>query len=116
MIDHCGYPYIVGCPDGVKIMGRKLSFSLIDGLNNKNNFLLLESPLNLVNCPWSYGTFAHETSCTRYWQCWNGTGTLQQCPYSLLFNEQIHSCDWPQNVPDCQKHRKLPLSLVYHYS
>lgn len=21
--NHCGYPFIVGCPDGVKIMGRK---------------------------------------------------------------------------------------------
>ncbi|KAH9426546.1 protein obstructor-E-like [Dermatophagoides pteronyssinus] len=85
MIDnHCGYPYIVGCPDGVKVMGQ--------------------SPSNSGNCPWSYGTFAHETSCTKYWQCWNGTGTLQQCPYSLLYNERIHSCDWPQNVPDCQKH------------
>lgn len=41
MIDHCGYPYIVGCPDGVKIMGRKLSFSLIDGLNNKNYFFIV---------------------------------------------------------------------------
>lgn len=49
--------------------------------------------------------FAHETSCTRYWQCWNGTATLQQCPHSLLYNEQLHSCDWPQNVSDCQKHR-----------
>ncbi|KPM03439.1 vesicle coat complex COPII, subunit SFB3-like protein [Sarcoptes scabiei] len=84
LIDHCAYPYMVGCPDGVRTMGQ--------------------APQQSDNCPWSYGVFAHETSCTRYWQCWNGTATLQQCPHSLLYNEQLHSCDWPQNVSDCQKH------------
>lgn len=26
--------------------------------------------------------------------------------FSLLYNDALHSCDWPDNVPDCQKHRE----------
>lgn len=25
LIDHCAYPYMVGCPDGVRTMGRKFT-------------------------------------------------------------------------------------------
>ena len=82
---NCDYPHRVGCPDGIKTMGQQ--------------------PITSENCQWQYGVFPHATSCTRYWQCWNGTSTIQQCPFSLLYNDVIHSCDWPDNVPDCQKHR-----------
>lgn len=68
-----------------------------------------EQPITSDNCQWQYGVFPHATSCTRYWHCWNGTATIQQCPFSLLYNDVIHSCDWPDNVPDCQKHRKWPV-------
>lgn len=68
--------------------------------------LLLEQPISSENCHWQYGVFPHATSCTRYWHCWNGTSTIQQCPFSLLYNDAVHACDWPDNVPDCQKHRK----------
>ena len=83
---NCDYPHRVACPDGTRVMGQQ--------------------PIPTENCQWQYGVFPHATSCTRYWHCWNGTSTLQQCPVSLLYNDVIHSCDWPDNVPDCQKHRK----------
>ncbi|KAG8186739.1 hypothetical protein JTE90_009808 [Oedothorax gibbosus] len=85
LIQNCDYPHRVGCPGG-------------DGST------MGQAPISTENCPWLYGVFAHQTSCTRYWQCWNGTATLQQCPFSLLYNDALHSCDWPDNVPDCQKH------------
>lgn len=66
----------------------------------------IEQPISTENCHWQYGVFPHTTSCTRYWHCWNGTATIQQCPFSLLYNDAVHACDWPDNVPDCQKHRK----------
>lgn len=75
-----------------------------------------EQPQATENCPWHYGVFPHATSCTRYWHCWNGTATIQQCPFSLLYNDAIHSCDWPDNVPDCQKHpicKDTPNGLVF---
>jgi hypothetical protein len=84
LVTHCDYPHRVGCPDGTRVMGQQ--------------------PIGSDNCQWQYGIFPHATSCTRYWHCWNGTGTIQQCPFSLLYNDVIHSCDWPDNVPDCQKH------------
>ncbi|KAH7984777.1 hypothetical protein HPB52_023971 [Rhipicephalus sanguineus] len=85
LLNNCDYPHRVGCPDDDgRVMGQ--------------------SPQSSENCHWQYGVFAHQTSCTRYWQCWNGTATIQQCPFSLLYNDVMHACDWPDNVPDCQKH------------
>ncbi|RWS12165.1 peritrophin-like protein, partial [Dinothrombium tinctorium] len=84
VVGNCDYPHRVGCPDGTRIMGQK--------------------PIGTDNCSWLYGVFPHATSCTRYWHCWNGTATIQQCPFSLLYNDALHACDWPDNVPDCQKH------------
>lgn len=93
---NCDYPHRVSCPDGTRIMGQQ--------------------PATSENCQWQYGVFPHATSCTRYWHCWNGTATIQQCPFSLLYNDAIHSCDWPDNVPDCQKHpicKDTPNGLVF---
>lgn len=85
LMQNCDYPHRVGCPDNDgRVMGQ--------------------APIGSENCAWQYGVFPHQTSCTRYWQCWNGTSTIQQCPFSLLYNDVLHSCDWPDNVPDCQKH------------
>ncbi|KAI9590107.1 hypothetical protein GQX74_008275 [Glossina fuscipes] len=61
-------------------------------------------PISTEHCDWLYGIFGHETSCTRYWTCWNGTATEQLCIGGLLYNENAHSCDWPENVDGCQKH------------
>lgn len=65
----------------------------------------LDGPVSTEHCDWLYGIFGHETSCTRYWTCWNGTATEQLCIGGLLYNENAHSCDWPENVDGCQKHR-----------
>ncbi|XP_067143792.1 protein obstructor-E-like [Centruroides vittatus] len=85
LLSNCDYPHRVHCPDND---GRTMG----------------QTPSGSDNCNWLYGVFPHQTSCTRYWQCWNGTATIQQCPFSLLYNDVLHSCDWPDNVPDCQKH------------
>lgn len=69
-----------------------------------NNKDLANPPISTEHCDWLYGIFGHETSCTRYWTCWNGTATEQFCIGGLLYNEDTHACDWPQNVAGCQKH------------
>ena len=69
-------------------------------------FYCLDPPQSTEHCDWLYGIFGHETSCTRYWTCWNGTATEQFCIGGLLYNEETHACDWPQNVAGCQKHRE----------
>ena len=119
LVGNCDYPFRVGCPEagGEKVMGRKWE---ITGIETFKSLIItffspapaLEPPLNSGNCDWAYGIFAHESSCTRYWQCWNGTAALQRCPFSLLYNDQLHACDWPDNVPDCQKHRKQRGEIV----
>ena len=77
----------------------------------------LDPPQSTEHCDWLYGIFGHETSCTRYWTCWNGTATEQFCIGGLLYNEETHACDWPQNVAGCQKHREylVGFSTVYRY-
>lgn len=65
-----------------------------------------DGPISKEHCEWLYGIFGHETSCTRYWTCWNGTAIEQLCIGGLLYNEHMRSCDWPDNVEGCQKHRK----------
>lgn len=67
----------------------------------------VDPPIGTEHCDWLYGIFGHETSCTRYWTCWNGTATEQLCIGGLLYNEKTHSCDWPDNVEGCQKHREF---------
>lgn len=84
LLDNCDYPHRAGC--------------------SEKGIPLGQTPISTPNCPWQYGLYAHERSCTRYWQCWNGTATVHLCPLSLLYNEAVHACDWPTNVPDCQKH------------
>ena len=76
--------------------------------------LNLDPPISTEHCDWLYGIFGHETSCTRYWTCWNGTATEQFCIGGLLYNEDTHACDWPQNVAGCQKHRKLYSNNTLH--
>ena len=71
------------------------------------NLQFSDPPISTEHCDWLYGIFGHETSCTRYWTCWNGTATEQHCVGGLLYNEDTHACDWPQNVGGCQKHRRL---------
>ena len=80
------------------------SYEAFEDLNNI--LIYLDPPISTEHCDWLYGIFGHETSCTRYWTCWNGTATEQFCIGGLLYNEDTHACDWPQNVAGCQKHRK----------
>ncbi|KAF8788295.1 Protein obstructor-E like protein [Argiope bruennichi] len=86
LIDKCDYPHRVGCPDP------------------ENNRIMGQPAKGSAPCAYLFGIYPHEKSCTRYWLCWNGTGTVQMCPFSLLYNEQVHACDWPDKVPGCQQH------------
>lgn len=84
LIQSCDYPKRVGCPDGKRVMGQ--------------------SPISTENCNWLWGRFPHKTSCTSYWECWNGTATLSRCGISLLYSTESEACEWPENVPGCQQH------------
>ncbi|XP_076351960.1 protein obstructor-E-like [Tachypleus tridentatus] len=84
LYENCDYPKRAGCPDGIRTIGQ--------------------SPIETDHCKWLWGRFQHETSCRRFWECWNGTETLHNCPFSLLYNNEIEACDWPSNVQGCQAH------------
>uniref|UniRef100_A0A0P4W9Q1 Chitin-binding type-2 domain-containing protein n=1 Tax=Scylla olivacea TaxID=85551 RepID=A0A0P4W9Q1_SCYOL len=103
-----GQPVLQECPNGLVYHGKRTQglFGVCDydfmvdctGRPARN------PPISGDHCDWLYGIFGHETSCTRYWTCWNGTAAEQFCIGGLLYNEESHSCDWPQNVAGCQKH------------
>merc|ERR1711953_864998 len=104
-----GQPELYDCPNGLVWVGKNQGIA--DGCdypwrhtNICKNKDLANPPQSTEHCDWLYGIFGHETSCTRYWTCWNGTATEQFCIGGLLYNEETHACDWPQNVGGCQKH------------
>merc|ERR1712106_681657 len=104
-----GEPELYDCPSGLVWVGKNQGIA--DGCdypwrhsNICKNKDLANPPQSTEHCDWLYGIFGHETSCTRYWTCWNGTATEQFCIGGLLYNEETHACDWPQNVAGCQKH------------
>ncbi|KAK2705935.1 protein obstructor-E-like isoform X1 [Artemia franciscana] len=99
------------CPNGLVFTGSiKGAKSLVDECDYpwRDDYCegkqLANPPISTEHCDWLYGIFGHESSCTRYWTCWNGTATEQFCIGGLLYNEDTHACDWPQNVEGCQKH------------
>jgi len=94
------------CPNGLVYAGRKAQVDVC-GYEHEYRCEAGQSrnpPISTEHCDWLYGIFGHETSCTRYWTCWNGTSIEQFCVGGLLYNEKTHSCDWPEFVADCQKH------------
>ncbi|XP_043211519.1 protein obstructor-E-like isoform X1 [Amphibalanus amphitrite] len=104
-----GQVYEVDCPNGLVFAERGAALLDNCGYPNQNPYACLNKqlanpPISTEHCDWLYGIFGHETSCTRYWTCWNGTSTEQFCIGGLLYNEKTHSCDWPEFVADCQKH------------
>lgn len=66
-------------------------------------------------CPHQYGFFPITgEDCSKYLNCQRGIATVMNCPNGLVFNEQLSSCDWPENVPLCDSDGKPTyiLSLV----
>lgn len=103
-----GTPQLYDCPNGLVFVGRNRGIAESCDYPWRGAYCdtkqLANPPISTEHCDWLYGIFGHETSCTRYWTCWNGTATEQFCIGGLLYNEETHACDWPENVKGCQKH------------
>ncbi|XP_071442389.1 protein obstructor-E-like [Hetaerina americana] len=103
-----GQPELYDCPNGLVFAGKHRGVTEGCDYPWRANYCegkqFANGPISTEHCDWLYGIFGHETSCTRYWTCWNGTATEQLCIGGLLYNENTHSCDWPENVDGCQKH------------
>merc|ERR1712136_377444 len=51
------------------------------------------------NCPGAGPLVAHESDCTKYYQCiGRGRGILGQCGAGLRFDKKIGMCNWAQSV------------------
>ncbi|XP_025113914.1 uncharacterized protein LOC112575957 isoform X1 [Pomacea canaliculata] len=61
---------------------------------------------NQGQCPQGQGqVFLPDPSgnCSRYLNCFNGEGSLSDCPPSLVFNPRNNICDWPASVQGCER-------------
>ncbi|KAG8298660.1 Chitin-binding domain type 2 [Homalodisca vitripennis] len=114
-----GQPELYDCPNGLVYAGKNRGVTEGCDYPWRANYCedktQANGPIGRDHCDWLYGIFGHETSCTRYWTCWNGTATEQLCIGGLLYNENTHSCDWPENVDGCQKHRTYFLHDTRYY-
>ncbi|XP_025831412.1 protein obstructor-E [Agrilus planipennis] len=103
-----GQAELYDCPNGLVFVGKHRGVTEGCDYPWRANYCegrqQANGPLSTEHCEWLYGIFGHESSCTRFWTCWNGTATEQLCIGGLLYNEKTHSCDWPDNVEGCQKH------------
>ncbi|CAH2234070.1 jg7711 [Pararge aegeria aegeria] len=74
-----------------------------------NVFLLLSEKANpTAECPHRDGFFPAGTDdCGMYIVCHAGVALLEHCPAGLVFNFEKDVCDWPINVPQCNKPRAL---------
>ncbi|KFM71245.1 Peritrophin-1, partial [Stegodyphus mimosarum] len=59
------------------------------------------------NCPRRFGLFPHETDCTKFWNCVDGTATEVQCPPGLTYNDERATCDWADLVKSSCKTEDL---------
>ncbi|XP_046404020.1 fibrous sheath CABYR-binding protein-like [Ischnura elegans] len=59
-----------------------------------------EQENKLVHCKEARGQFAHESSCSKYYNCWDDVVVEASCPNGLVFSEEHSYCDFPENV-DC---------------
>jgi len=104
-----GQANLYDCPNGLVFVAKNRGIA--DGCDYPwsspqvcTGKTMANGPISTEKCPWLYGIFGHATSCTRYQTCWNGTATEQFCIGGLLYSEETHACDWPDNVQGCQKH------------
>ncbi|KAG8228194.1 hypothetical protein J437_LFUL004319, partial [Ladona fulva] len=54
----------------------------------------------LIHCKEKRGQFSHESSCSKFYNCWDDVVVEQSCPKGLAFSEEHSYCDFPENV-DC---------------
>merc|ERR1712106_266860 len=76
-----GEPELYDCPNGLVWVGKNQGIA--DG----------------CDYPWRHSNICNQKDLANPPQ-----STEQFCIGGLLYNEETHACDWPQNVAGCQKH------------
>ncbi|XP_055925408.1 protein obstructor-E-like [Argiope bruennichi] len=60
----------------------------------------VEPPISTPGCPYRFGIFP-SGSCTQYIRCAWGEPNITDCEEGLAYNDDTHSCIWPDQVPGC---------------
>ncbi|KAG8188279.1 hypothetical protein JTE90_012112 [Oedothorax gibbosus] len=59
-----------------------------------------EPPISSPGCPYQFGIFPSE-SCTQYIRCAWGEANVTDCEEGLAYQEETHTCVWPDEVAGC---------------
>ncbi|XP_017796224.1 PREDICTED: uncharacterized protein LOC108577555 [Habropoda laboriosa] len=106
-ISNCDWPNKVrGCEDALKSK-EEVTTPLVPPYPNSNGHSKLEFNENQpvkITCPPDYtGMLPHPETCTKFLQCDRGGTFIMDCGPGTAFNPLISVCDWPYNVPACDK-------------
>lgn len=92
------------CPDGLVYDDRQPADKLVCDLPFQIDCSYrkaLQPPLSAPHCPRLWGMYAHETDCTKFWNCVDGHAHSFYCPEGLAYNQYSAHCDWPDLVDGC---------------
>jgi len=56
------------------------------------------------------GNVAHPIYCAFFYFCVSGTSSLRECPNGLYYNPRTQTCDFQENVPECDEGTRPPTS------
>jgi hypothetical protein len=56
------------------------------------------------------GNLPHPIFCPFFYFCIDGESTLMECPSGLYYNPRTYTCDYPENVSECQDGTRPPTS------
>ncbi|XP_053597438.1 uncharacterized protein LOC103578371 isoform X2 [Microplitis demolitor] len=75
--------------------------------NNQNTWRPIPARQQVIQpvvCPRDFsGLLKHPTDCGKFLQCDHGSTFIMDCGPGTVFNPSVSVCDWPYNVPGCDK-------------
>lgn len=96
----CNYPENVNCSDSAKF------YDVNKGIGEETGVETPEAPKTSFSCagkPYVPGLYADlENKCATFHYCYDDRVATFSCPENTLFNQQILTCDWADNV-NCEQ-------------
>lgn len=83
--------------------------------NERTRNPVIRDPDGSTKCSQDGVYRANNVTCDQYYVCIYGIQYLMDCPYGLVFNEQLKVCDWLENVTNCKPPGNYLFLLITHY-
>ncbi|UYV70525.1 hypothetical protein LAZ67_7003416 [Cordylochernes scorpioides] len=93
--------FLRACPEDLVFNPNLLACDWPDNVPSCRNRVQPTQPPGEFTCPQSRGLFPNAVNCSTFYHCDHGLAHLKSCPASLVFNQALENCDWPENVRNC---------------